>query len=249
MKKNKAVLLFILFYLVFAFSGRSQVQIERQVIGSAGSESSISSGIKVSSTTGETAVQTSVLNSIIYTEGFQQPMKVDTIFILLSSTGASCIGRSNGFASIDSISGCEGPYTVNWSAGRSPTDSNQVFGLAPGEYTVQLVSNDGCEGIFPFNIGLIENKACQLKFFSGISPNNDGMNDTWVIENVEAFPENEVRIFNRLGNTVFDETNYDNQSVVWKGNNLSGNELPSGTYFYIFETGGLVEKGWIELTR
>lgn len=247
MQKNIVILFLIVCFFVPSRAS-AQVQIERQVIGSAGSETSTPS-IKVSSTTGETAVQTTVLSGVIYTEGFQQPLKEDTIFILLSSGNASCIGRSNGFAEIDSISGCESPYTVNWSAGRSPADPNQVFGLAPGEYTVQVVSNDGCEGIFPFSIGLIENEACQLKFFSGISPNNDGMNDTWVIENVEAFPENEVRIFNRLGNTVFDETNYDNQSVVWKGNNLSGNELPSGTYFYIFETAGLVEKGWIELTR
>ena len=58
-------------------------------------------------------------------------------------------------------------------------------------------------------------------------------------------------IYDRNGNRVFDATNYDNINVVWGGQNRSGGDLPSDTYFYIFSTadGGINEKGWIELTR
>ena len=93
------------------------------------------------------------------------------------------------------------------------------------------------------------NLPCLLKFYSGITPNGDGLNETWIIDNIELFPSNEVIFYNRLGNKVWEGTNYDNSNVVWGGQNLSGNELPSDTYFYIFESGSNVEKGWVELTR
>lgn len=237
-----------LFVVLMANTLFAQNTIDRKVISSGGEESS-SQSIQLSSTIGEPAVQTQSTGNFIYTEGFQQPFYDDSIAIFLSATGASCIGRSNGLVRIDSIVGCEGPYQIIWSAGRSSNDSLERIGLAPGDYTVQVVSNDGCQGIFPFTIGLILNEACLLRFYSGISPNNDGMNDFWMIENIEAFPQNKVSIYNRLGNQVFDESNYDNQQVAWDGKNMSGNDLPSGTYFYVFESNGMVEKGWIELIR
>ena len=246
MNRFKSILISLFFISTHVLFG--QTVIDRKVISSGGVESS-SQSIQLSSTIGEPAVQTKITTNFMFTEGFQQPFYADSIAIFLSTTGASCIGRSNGLAVIDSIVGCDGPYQIIWSAGTSANDSNETFGLGPGDYTVQVVSNDGCQNIFPFTIGHILDEDCILSFFSGISPNNDGMNDVWKIENIEAFPQNKVVIYNRLGNTVFDESNYDNQQVVWGGQNLDGNELPSGTYFYVFETNGMVEKGWIELTR
>lgn len=247
MKKLINYLSFLL-TLLLPELGFAQVQIERQVIGSAGAESN-SVNLKVAATVGEVSVETASGGSVIYTQGFQQPFNADTIRIVFSLTDASCDGRDNGVAQIDSIFGCEAPYSINWSAGRVLSGDSAVFGLAPGGYTVQVVSADGCENIFSFTVGLQADEPCRLKFFSGISPNNDGMNDTWVIENVEAFSNNSVLIVNRLGNKVFEENNYDNLNTVWKGDNLSGNPLPSGTYFFIFESGDFTEKGWIELTR
>ncbi|MEX2379759.1 MAG: gliding motility-associated C-terminal domain-containing protein, partial [Vicingaceae bacterium] len=70
-----------------------------------------------------------------------------------------------------------------------------------------------------------------------------------IIDNVGAFANNKVEIFDRRGVKVYSANNYDNQSVVWEGNSKEGYELASGTYFFIFESGDLVEKGWIELSR
>jgi gliding motility-associated-like protein len=71
--------------------------------------------------------------------------------------------------------------------------------------------------------------------YNGISPNGDGQNDVWVIEYINLVPdarENEVRIFNRWGDLVWEGKNYNNTSVVFRGLNRNGSELPSGTYFY-----------------
>jgi len=153
--------------LLMSSVAMGQVQITRQVIGSTGGDVT-GSNISVSFTVGETVIQT-VSNSMILTQGFQQPEE-DT------ELGDSLI------------------------------------------------------------------------FYTGITPNGDGVNDTWVIDNIEAFPENTVRIFNRWGNQVFYETAYDNLDRVWNGEGDNG-ALASATYFYVVVVDGKTFKGWVELTR
>lgn len=224
----------------------AQNQISRSVLSSGGHDSNGSS-IQLSSTIGEVAVKTQTGNYLL-TEGFQQPIVVSGLITFrLNIQNASCFGQSNGFATVDSIVGCNPPYQVIWSNGQSDTIARN---LAPGNYSVQLVSADGCQSQLQyFNIGVISEEPCILKFYSGITPNNDGVNDSWIIDNVGAFADNKVEIFDRRGVKVYSANNYDNQSVVWEGESNDGLNLPSGTYFFIFESGDLVEKGWIELSR
>lgn len=240
------VCLHIIFLLFTQFTF-AQLQLGRSVIGSTGSDTTTAS-FKVTSTVGETSVSSEESNLFWLTQGFQQPLQIEGLIAFsLNIQNASCIGRSNGFAEIQTIQGCEGPYTILWSNGQS---GNQANNLAPGNYTVQIVSNTGCESrIVAFEIETFTQAACLLKFYSGITPNEDGINDTWIIDNIEAFPENEVLIYDRNGNRVFEAKNYNNESRVWNGDNLSGGPLPSDTYFYIFSANGISEKGWIELTR
>ena len=88
----------------------------------------------------------------------------------------------------------------------------------------------------------------------GISPNGDGMNDVFVIEGIEYYPNHEIMIFNRWGHIVYKTMDYQND---WSGINsfglaLGNQDLPEGTYFYIFETGiegQAAAKGFIYLTR
>jgi gliding motility-associated-like protein len=93
----------------------------------------------------------------------------------------------------------------------------------------------------------------------GFSPNDDGINDVVVIKGIENFPENEIKIFNRWGNLVYEAQRYDNVSVVWDGtttvNAVGGSErLPEATYFYILtykDLSGNTQKvtGYIYLNR
>ncbi len=65
----------------------------------------------------------------------------------------------------------------------------------------------------------------------GFSPNNDGIDDTWIIERPYG-TKIAVRVFNRWGNEVFQSEDYMND---WRGRgerNFLGAELPEGTYFY-----------------
>ncbi|MEM9050983.1 MAG: gliding motility-associated C-terminal domain-containing protein [Bacteroidota bacterium] len=68
---------------------------------------------------------------------------------------------------------------------------------------------------------------------SGFTPNGDGVNDVWIIENIELFPNMEVHVYNRWGVEVFESRSY-NANVAWDGK-YEGAILPSGTYYYTLE--------------
>ncbi len=65
----------------------------------------------------------------------------------------------------------------------------------------------------------------------GVSPNGDGINDTWVIENIADYPEAVIRVFDRNGREVFRTDDYRNDWGGTQGN--GGKLLPVGSYYYI----------------
>lgn len=86
----------------------------------------------------------------------------------------------------------------------------------------------------------------ELKFYSGFSPNNDNINDSFVIEGVENYPNSTLFVYNRWGNEVFRQEAYKN---TWQGD-FNGQILPDGTYFYVFWDGlGHIMSGYIQLQR
>ncbi|MBY0433214.1 MAG: gliding motility-associated C-terminal domain-containing protein [Cyclobacteriaceae bacterium] len=93
-----------------------------------------------------------------------------------------------------------------------------------------------------------------LIIYNALSPNGDLINPIFLLQNIEVIPEtkdNKVTIFNRWGDIVFEVDNYDNITRVFSGQNKSGNELPSGTYFYRIDfSSGLKSKtGFLSLRR
>ena len=64
---------------------------------------------------------------------------------------------------------------------------------------------------------------------NAFSPNGDGINDTWIIKALDNYPECDVQVFDRNGQTVFKSVGY---SIPWDGT-FNGTPLPVGTYYYI----------------
>ena len=77
--------------------------------------------------------------------------------------------------------------------------------------------------------------------YNAISLNDDNKNDYFLIEGIEKYPDNIVRIYNKEGLKVFEITGYDNKSQSFKGFTQGevavkkSLELPVGTYFYFIE--------------
>ncbi len=237
----------IIFALLLSNLLEGQVTISRQVIGSTGGTAAGTS-IILTSTVGEANIQTLFsVGNIILTQGFQQPSKRDSI-VTYEVINESCPGAANGSIFISDVAGCPGPYSISI---MNLQDSAVVAPdtLSNGNYLVDIQGANGCNYSTTIYVGLDSDEACELIFYSGITPNGDGKNDVWVIENIEQFPNNEVKIFNRWGEQVWSGENYNNMDVVWEGNSSSGNEMTDATYFYVVVVEGKTYKGWVELTR
>jgi gliding motility-associated-like protein len=87
---------------------------------------------------------------------------------------------------------------------------------------------------------------------NAFSPNGDGLNDYFVIQGIEQYPDNELYIYNRWGELVYYKSKYDN-SFTGESNTqtLFGKTLTEGTYFYVFRTGkeNKSYSGFLELGR
>lgn len=80
-----------------------------------------------------------------------------------------------------------------------------------------------------------------LIIYNAISPNGDGLNDSFYIKGINQYPENRVEIYNRWGVKVFDAASYNESDVMFKGYSdgrgtvKRGEGLPAGTYFYVLK--------------
>jgi gliding motility-associated-like protein len=71
-----------------------------------------------------------------------------------------------------------------------------------------------------------------IKIPTGFTPNNDGINDYWEIDNAMAYPNMIVQVFNRWGTVVYTSKGYDNATKRFDGYR-NGRPLPTGTYYYV----------------
>ncbi|UUC44647.1 Ig-like domain-containing protein [Flavobacterium cerinum] len=93
-----------------------------------------------------------------------------------------------------------------------------------------------------------------LVVYNEFTPNEDGANDVFTIKCAEHFPNNTLEVYNRYGNLVYKTRYYQND---WKGisnvnGTFDGTVLPTGTYYYVFDTGdnsSTVKTGWVYIMR
>ena len=140
-----------------------------------------------------------------------------------------CIGSSDTTLptqSIEGIGGTWNPSTINTTAA--------------GTFTYTFTPDaSACANPSVLSITV---EVCQIP--KGISPNNDGLNDSW---DLSSYNVEKVEIFNRYGTKVYNKSNYTNE---WVGQSNNGNELPDGTYYYVIEfTGFPAKTGWVYINR
>lgn len=128
--------------------------------------------------------------------------------------------------SIDlTINGNYPPYDIKWSNNATTED---LSNLASGVYIVLVKDAGGCTEVASINL----TEPFELELPTGISPNGDGLNDIMVVHGLNLQKGNNLKVFNRWGNLVYEMDNYQNN---WGGTNQSGIDLADGTYFVILE--------------
>ena len=73
----------------------------------------------------------------------------------------------------------------------------------------------------------------EIVIYNTFTPDQNGQNDTWQIDNIDKFPNSTVKVFNRWGGLVYEATPYLND---WDGT-LGGDRLPITAYYYILKLG------------
>lgn len=188
---------------------------------------------------------------------------------LLKTTSAKTVTVSSVSATISSPSGTEitrgttltleaaGGVTFNWE------DAPGIIGARNGAsltiqpqqttvYRVNVSNNLGCGAIAEITITVRdkEPEPPQNPVITAgniITPNADGINDTWTIKNIELYKGNQVRIFDRAGRLLYYKKGYAND---WDGT-YNGSPLAEDTYYYILDPGDgkTVLRGFITLVR
>ncbi|WP_172798081.1 gliding motility-associated C-terminal domain-containing protein [Pontibacter akesuensis] len=97
-------------------------------------------------------------------------------------------------------------------------------------YTLTVKNEEGCQD----TTSVVVTVRQLLVIPNAFSPNGDGVNDTWEIENIEYFPDAKVEIYNRWGTLVYERTNYRGE---WNGTYRNA-PLPVSTYFYLITIPG-----------
>jgi gliding motility-associated-like protein len=94
-------------------------------------------------------------------------------------------------------------------------------------YTARATSQNGCTSSIRTRVWVVD----LLQPPSIFTPNADGINDTWIVRNIEKYPKNEVFIYNRWGTLMFYQKGY---TQPWNGT-FNGQLVTQGSYTYIID--------------
>ncbi len=118
-----------------------------------------------------------------------------------------------------------------------------VTGVTSQLYTLSVTGTSGCIVQKQIMVTVLKPIVVPNTF----TPNGDGINDRWVIKELENYPGAQLSLFNRYG-TILYHTKGD--YVPWDGN-YNGQPVPFGTYYYLIDLGKYGQRlsGYIVVLR
>jgi gliding motility-associated-like protein len=155
------------------------------------------------------------------------PDIITDMVITMFSTPETCWNTNDGTATAAVQNGFP-PISFQWDDPENQVTAT-ASGLSPSqEYTVIVTDDIGCtltESVF-----VDPTEGC---FFiaTAITPNGDGVNDTWILGGLEYYPQAQINVFNRWGQLVYNSTGYGAQ---WDGT-YQGQLLPIADYYFTID--------------
>jgi gliding motility-associated-like protein len=188
---------------------------------------------------GEAVVQDALAEGVYELYGFDDlGCEVDSSFVIgaetvsdmmldMFSTPVSCWETSDGTATV-AVTGGIAPITYAWNDSNGQSTSTAV-GLEADTYVVVVTDDIGCT--YSESVEVESNEDC-LFIADGITPNGDGINDTWVVGGLEFFPSSSVTVHNRWGQVMFESAP---GTTPWDGT-FNGQFVPASDYYFVIRT-------------
>jgi len=134
------------------------------------------------------------------------------------------------------------PFTVKYSGFVNNEDASELTTLPVvtttavksslvGQYPITVSGAAAANYNMIYMPGILTIEEQKVIIANAFTPNGDGINDTWDIQNIGQYPNCIVEIFSRYGDKVFYSSGY---NTAWNGKH-NGANLPVGTYYYIIK--------------
>ena len=125
------------------------------------------------------------------------------------------------------------PLAFSWSLDSDPSFTSSILilnGIGMGNYQLLVTDGNNCQDSFK----IIVLSGAELDIPQGISPNNDGYNDKWIITGIQQWLDFSVELRNMRGELVYRQDASDNSSYVpFDGIDSNGSKLLPGDYTYV----------------
>lgn len=132
------------------------------------------------------------------------------------------------------VTGADSTATITWTPAEYLDDPYSATPTATPEQTTVFqvtASVGGCTLTDVVTLTVSD----PVVVYNTFSPNGDGINDAWRIKFIEKFPNCQIEVFDRWGQSIFKSVGY---AQPWDGT-FKGRFLPTGAYFYVMELNSL----------
>ncbi|MCX2583995.1 lamin tail domain-containing protein [Pedobacter sp. MR22-3] len=202
-------------------------------------------------------VPTSSTGTFIYAlvsvaDAYATQLQTGNVSVVVNPLPVITISSNKGFSiskGDDIILTASGGSQYSWtgaeiSSGRNAA-SVTIRPKQSGTYQVTVTNANGCTAEQSISITVIDDY--KLEASTVVTPNGDGYNDRFIVKNIDYYPKNTLKIFDKAGRVLYTRQAYAND---WDGT-VNGSPLAEGTYYYIIDLGTGIRtfKGYINIIR
>ncbi|MDA9875975.1 gliding motility-associated C-terminal domain-containing protein [Flavobacteriaceae bacterium] len=181
------------------------------------------------------AVEISIENPTIYSNSFE------ILYCQNNSATVNLFDASNVFTS-PNFSGFFNSVADAESFTNGINNTTDFGVISENQMVFGRIEDNVCYEVYPI---VLVSENCDISIPQGISPNKDGFNDIFDIQNLyDIYLNHSLKIYNRYGDCIFEGDN----TTKWDGRTKNGNLVPVGTYFYLLRLNNDsndVYTGWV----